>query len=67
MIIAMYNILTFVLIIYLSLRLAGHECRKTPIEIQHEYKEKMEEINNAEDPNTIDSLLRELYGFSSKG
>lgn len=61
-----YFTLSIVAICWLSWRLASHECKKTKIQINETYKQKMDEINNAHDPDVIDSLLRELYGFGSK-
>lgn len=43
-----------------------HECTKPQIEIDESFKETIHEIETAKDKNTIDSLLNELYGFSSK-
>lgn len=44
----------------------GHDCPAvTESEISEEYVEKVKEISNAETKDDVDSLLLELYGFSS--
>ena len=57
-------------------QISSHECRKTTTQINEEtrtkleeverkHKEKIEQIIQTNDPDDIDSLLRELYGFDS--
>lgn len=63
-----YIVVTLFIIGLLSHKLIAHKCEpyKNEVILQNEYREKINEINNAEDRDTIDSLLLELYGFSSK-
>jgi plasmid maintenance system killer protein len=49
----------------LSQSLISHECQKTQIQINEETQKKLDAINNAENKDDLDSLLRELYGFES--
>lgn len=63
-----YIVVSLFVIGLLSYKLIYYQCETVPAEIviQIKHREKIKEINSAEDRATIDSLLYELYGFSSK-
>jgi len=65
--ITLYTVLLIVTIVILSVKLKGKDSDKLPPEILilKQYREKITEIDKAEDRATIDSLLFELYGFRS--
>jgi len=66
--ITIYVVVTLFVIGLLSYKLIAHKCEpvKSEILIQNKYREKIKEIDSADDRATIDSLLYELYGFKSK-
>ncbi len=66
--VTIYVVVTLLVIGLLSYKLIYNKCKpvKNEIILQNEYREKINEINGAEDRATVDSLLLDFYGFSSK-
>ena len=62
-----YIVVSLFIIGFLIYKVYTPDCETLPEEIviQKIHREKINEINNAEDRATIDSLLYELYGFKS--
>jgi len=63
-----YVVLSLVVITLLAVKLRGKNCDqvKPEILILKQYREKINQIDNAKDRATIDSLTFELFGFKSK-
>ena len=66
--ITVYIVVSIFVIGLLSYKLIFYQCETIPAEIliQKKHREKIKQINSAEDRASIDSLFIELYGFSPK-